>query len=204
MANLYRVRATLTYGQGGPGLSQFYFLVTGGSANATDALAVAGRVRAAWAAFAPSLATTFAIQTQATVDVLSDISGALTGSFGITPPANVVGTGGSTSSGPAQIMCGIKWGTNGINNGRKVQGRSFLGPLSNTQTGFPVPNVTPVANAASFVTALITATPPAAVAPLVIWSRPTTKTSNDGSSASVISGQLDFGKWFTMNRRRDG
>ena len=200
MASLYRVRTTLQYGAGSPGLSTNYFLVTGGTANATDAATVAGRVRGGWdvAKAMLSLGTTATVQPN--IDVIADTNGDLVGSFGITPPAVVTGTG-AAQTGPTQVMVGVRWLTSTFINGRRGQGRTFMGPIGSQATDFPTPQAAEVALVNAYVVGVLTASVPAAVAPAAVWSRPTSP-GGGGSSTPITAGQC-APQFYTLRSRRD-
>ena len=200
MATMYRVRARWDYGTGGPGLSTFYFLSTGGSPNAADAATVAGRVRGAFDVAKTLLSSSTAIIVSPQVDLIADVSGDLLGGFSITPPAVVSGTVAGTT-GPSEVMAGLQLLTANVVNGRRVRGRSFFGPVSGTLTGFPTPQAGIATALQAFGVALITATPPAAVAPAVVWSRP--KPAQVGSN-HLITGTAVAPGWFALRSRRDG
>lgn len=201
MATMYRVRARWDYGTGAPGLSTFYFLSTGGSPNATDAATVAGRVRGAFDVAKTILTTTTNVTVSPQVDLIADTSGDLLGGFSITPPAGVTGTVAGPT-GPTSAMVGIKLLTNDIVNNRRVQGRSFFGPIAGTLTNFPTPQAGVGTAISAFITALITASPPAAVAPLVVWSRPKVSPALFGSFHQVTAAVGAPG-FFVLRSRRD-
>lgn len=131
MAVMLRVRSTLTYGSGGPGLNTIYWLpgTPGGStADATDAVA---RVRACWQSAIAQFAASMSIQVQSQVDAIDDVLGTLVGSFSGTAVAAVVGTGGANNELPAaQVL--VRSRTALIRNGRLVKGRSYVGPVAAT------------------------------------------------------------------------
>lgn len=200
MATLYRVRARWDYGTGGPGLSTFYFLATGGSANSADAATVAGRVRGAFDVAKSLLTTSTTIIVSPQVDTISDVNGDLLGGFSITAPLPVTGTVAGTT-GPSEVMAGLQLLTASIVNGRRVRGRSFFGPVAGTLTTFPTPQAGIVSALNAFGVALITSTPPAAVAPAVVWTRP--RPTQFGTSSQIVSTACAPG-WFALRSRRDG
>ncbi len=202
MATLYRVRALWSYGTGAPGLSTFYFRVTGGAGGSSgDATTVAGRVRSAFDVAKTLLTTSTTIVVNPTVDIISDGDGSLQGSFTVAAPAAVTGTVAGTT-GPTEVMAGIQLLSNTIRNNRRVRGRSFFGPVAGTLTTFPTPQAGVATALAAFNTALLTVTPPAATAPLVVWSRPNPRGASNGSSADVVGASVAPG-WFALRSRRD-
>ena len=199
MAGMYRVRATISGTQGLPGLYTAYFRAEPGGGNSGSAAAVAARVRGAWDVFKTSLLTNITVQVQPIVDVLEDEGGDLIGSFGVTPPAAVVGTVG-TASGPSEVAAGLVLETGVIVSGRRLRGRQFLSPIANSQMIGTTPTGGIVTNTNAFGVALIGATPPLATAPAVVWSRPTA--TRVGSSFPVVSATC-AAKWFVLRSRRD-
>jgi hypothetical protein len=200
MASMYRVRAKWQYPFGGPGLSTFYFTVTGGApGSSADATTVAGRVRGAFDVAKTLLSTSTTVIVNPQVDVISDVTGDLVGGFSITPPATVTGTVAG-NDGPTAIMAGMRLLTNDILGGRRVRGRSFFGPISGTLTNFPTPQAGIVTALNAFGVALITATPPSAVAPAVVWNRPK---PGVGGSMHQITSVTVAPDWWVMRSRRD-
>jgi hypothetical protein len=204
MANLFRVRVTLQFVGGSPGVSTTYHDATG-SPSLASAQAASDRVRGAWDVVKTILAPSFVATPQAAVDVLSDTDGQLIQSFGITPLAAVVGTA-ATAQGPGATQAGLILNTSTVADRRRLRGRLFVGPLP---TGFTA-SVTPPAAVLTAIqamgTALVTVSPPAAVAPLKVWHRPIIASTGDvvrlGSSAFVTSSS-PAAKYFVLRSRRD-
>lgn len=199
LANLYRVRTVISSAFASDGLSTNYFLVTGGSANATDAATVAGRVRAGWAAIAGLLSTATTVTVQPVVDIISDATGELTASFAIAAPATVTGSGAAVN-GPIATAVGVRWLTNTFDGGRRLRGRTFVSPIGSQATDFPTPQAAEVTLVNAYVAAVLTGTVPAATAPLVVWSRPSPGGS-DGFSGAVTSGAI-APQFFQLRSRR--
>jgi len=126
---MMRVRADWTYGAGGPGLSTFYFKEPTGfdEGMAQD---VADRVRAFFDVQKACYPTTTAISTQATVDILNPTTGDLVSQIVVaTPPTDVTGTG--TDGLASFTTCAVlSHSTTQFISGRRVTGRTFLGPLN--------------------------------------------------------------------------
>jgi hypothetical protein len=127
VASMLRVRTVLSGFTGGPGLNTFYFL-TDTSPGTSDADAVLGRVRGLFAAINANFPPSMQADTSEVVDVLADVDGSLLDSLVGTPASPVVGTS-SVLLGADQAMVGIRIGTATIISGRRVSGRSFVGPL---------------------------------------------------------------------------
>lgn len=183
MATILRVRTTLTYGSGGPGLHTSYWLpgTSGGvTADATDAVA---RVRAFFNSISANFATTFSSLVQTEVAQISDQSGALLGGLTAATVAAVVGTGGG-AQGPIAAMSLARLRTGLVVNGRALKGRWYLGPVStgaiSTTGTFPSAAQTIVNNAG----ATMLGAGPTTTA-LAVWHRP--QGGNLGSSTAVTS-----------------
>ncbi len=195
---MYRVRAVWSGGPGGPALSTYYFKITT-PGSAADAATVAGRVRGAFDVLKTLWPSSMTIQVSSTVDQILDEDGSLTGSYGIATPAVVTGTGVG-GFGPPQVQPALLLLTNTFIAGRRVQGRSFLGPIIASQTNVPTPSAGVNTAIDAFGVALITASPPAATAPAVVWARP--KPGRNGQACDITSSTHSL-KFFTLRSRRD-
>jgi Zn-dependent protease len=196
--SIYRVRAAINGVQGLPGLFTAYYDASAGM-SAGDALTVASRVRAAWDVFKTSLTPAITVQVSPVVDVLQETTGDLVGSFAITPPALVTGTAAGAGA-PNEVAAGLVYDTGVILGSRRLRGRSFLSPLSHTAVAGTIPPAGTVTNVNAMGVALITATPPAAVAPHVVWHRP--KPGDPGQIFPTKSA-LCAAKFFVIRSRRD-
>jgi hypothetical protein len=199
--SLYRVRTVIQGVQGLPGLNTHYFIATGAGTTA-EATTCAGRVRAAWAAVAPSMPNGVTIQVQGQVDLIDTPTGNLAGSFSIAPPALVGGSGGVNLGAP-QVAGGIVWDTTVIVANRRLRGRTFVSPLFGGAVGAGAPVAPLPANLAAYSTALLTASPPA-TAPAAVWSRPIAAGKpggpRAGSSFPILVGTA-ASKWYTLRSR---
>lgn len=198
MAEIMRVRSTLTYGSGGPGLNTIYWTPAGAVATAPDAADAVARVRAFWLAIAGIFASSMSIQVQSDVTRLDPADGALQGQLSPTAPAVVVGTLGS-AIGPIASMWLVRLRTNQIVNNRALRGRWFLGPIS---TGA-------ITTAGTTSSALRTTVDNAATAMLsggatsstpVVWHRP--QGAGTGLASTVI-GCSSWDQVAVLRSRRD-
>jgi len=131
MTSLNRVRVASTGFSGGPGVSTFYFLDT------ATALPSLHTLFASIAASVPNVVT-FVIEPSG--DVIDDTTGTITGAWGGSPQAAVVGGRGGPYAAPTGVL--MKWGTSTIADGHRVKGRTFLVPVLGdtfTATGSVVP-----------------------------------------------------------------
>jgi hypothetical protein len=152
------------------------------------------------------LHSSMTVSMQASVDLIDEVDGALVGSFGTVPLANVVGTG-PTSQGPPQVMAGLVLNTSQIVAGRRLKGHLNIGPLSSGQSNQPTPNAGTVTAVNAMGVALVTVSPPATTAPLVVWHRPkrnkaTHALISPGLAADVTSSSCAL-RFFTLRSRRD-
>jgi hypothetical protein len=188
---------------GGPGISQFAFAGDDEFTdwNGTYAQTAVNAVRAFWNAGPNYIPNEITLTIDPVVDIYSIVTGALINSFtAATPPATVAGTSASAY----MMAAGFKvvFNTATIANGRRVKGGVFVVPCaSDTYGATGLVQATP---SATFTTAANTmrTTCKAADMDHIVWSRPTTKTSNDGGGA-VITGYSVPTKGSVLRGRRD-
>lgn len=198
MAIMMRVRATLTYGTGGPGLYTSYWRPStpGGSpADATDAL---GRVRAFFVGIAAQLPNSTAVGAQSDIALINDIDGALVGSLSPTPVAGVAGTGGASIA-PLASMALVRLRTNGVVNGRIVRGRWYVGPLASTAVS-AVGGIAAAAQTAINAAANAMLPAGATTTDLVVWHRPNGASPGEAVDVTTCS---TWGELAVMRSRRD-
>lgn len=199
MAVLLRVRATLTYGSGGPGLFTAYFTpgtVGGSTADATDCVA---RVRACFFALTAYFNNTYTIQVQSDVAAIEATTGALTGQFSATPVSVVTGTATGTAL-PAvtQVLVRIRTGT--IIGGRQLRGRHYIGPTSTVATLLnSIVAATAVAAFNTAFNAMLVTTPTTSFP--AVWHRPVNGT---GGGHSLVSSYSTWDQFAELRSRRDG
>lgn len=197
MAVILRVRTTIAYGAGGPGLLTHYFLpatLGGSNPDATDSCT---RVRAFLAQYASLVPNAVTFTVSPLVDAIQDTTGALTGSFTATPPAAVVGTGGVNFL-PSPVAIVVRYNTSAIINGRRLSGRSFISPLSVVAQGAAGSPTNAVLTQTTTAIAALT-TGAGTVIPQV-WHRP--KLAAPGSSAVLVSGSA-WSLFGSLRSRRD-
>lgn len=186
-----------------PCLLQTYWLpnTAGGSvADATEALA---RVRAFLQANITNLYTNMVYTATDACDVFDVATGVLTGTFTGAHPANVVGTGTGDPLSPALAWI-IRWSTSGIVNGRRLQGRTYLGIPSEGRSDSPggTPSAAGVGVMNTAATTILT--PLVTNTQLAIWHKPTLAAPGTGSLAVVTAGTVRGDGWGTQRRRRAG
>ena len=197
MSVILRVRATLTYGSGGPGVHTSYWNPGTPGGSLADANDVTARVRAALAIVAPQYPTTTSIQVQSDVAFIEATTGALVTQNSATPVGSVTGSGGA-SSGALATMVLARLRTNVVFNDRLIRGRWYMGPV------IPGAVSTTGQTAAGTITAfnnmgssLLGAG--ATASALVVWRRP-------GASAgapAIVTGISTWESLATLRSRRD-
>lgn len=197
MTVIMRVRTTVSYGFGGPGLLTHYFLPGNPGGSPADATAGIARVRAFLLQLASLQPNVCSSQVQSNVDYLQDTTGELISGDVGTAVGTVPGTGGVNSLPPFTSIV-VRYQTAMVIGGRRLLGRSFVGPLSTTaSTAAGGPTVAVGTQAASAVAALVAGA--GAVIPLV-WHRP--KVGNPGTSGSILTG-VSIPVFGTLRSRRD-
>lgn len=195
--SIMRVRATLEGLNGLPGLHTTYWNGTTATPTSGDADDCVDRVRAFWNSFAGFLADGMVVTPSGTVDVIQEGTGALVGSLPAST-TSVVSTGGTAA--PLATMMLLKYQTADIVNGRRLQGRSFIGPLEATVNtgGF----VAAAANTALLTAAAFLSTGGATASELVVWHRPSA-VAPSGGSVGVVTGFDTSLNFAVLRSRRD-
>lgn len=121
MANIDRVRVSLTGFGGAPGVATYYGL---------SGPALFPSVVALWGGLAELMPASVSIKTENSGDTLNDATGDLVGSWSIAPTTGVVGV--STDVYAAPSGAAITWLTQTITAGRRLKGRTFVVPLAGT------------------------------------------------------------------------
>ncbi len=115
---LQRVKTTWTGFKGAPGYANFYF-----APGTPPPLAALRTFFEAVKAFLP---TGLTIAYPGSGDIINETTGTITDAWSTTPPANTVGTGGTTYMGPVGIV--VEWTTATVVDGRRPIGKTFLVP----------------------------------------------------------------------------
>lgn len=175
MASLQRIRVVLSGGVGLPGVSTFYSEVAVPSAVA-DVAAFYDDIKG----LMPSTVTATILSSG---DVIEDSNGSLVGTWSEGTDTQVQGTSGVSYG--AGIGVAVQWNTNGIRNGRRVRGRTFLCPLTSdifqndgTIGATPLSTITTAAGIL------------ASGGQLRVWSRPSSIPAADGESHSVLNASV--------------
>ena len=184
MTYIYRVRAVGSGWTGAPGLSTFYFRGSSPTGySSAEALEAGKRVRAFFAALPAVITTANTWDVSESVDVIFDGDGSLVSGFGIATQSPVIGTGG-VNQGPPVNMCVGQLLTSTVVRGRRVRGRTYVGPFT---TGTTSATGTWATGVLSAVQNGLTALGTVITTPVtnVVWSRPTALAS--GVACDVTS-----------------
>lgn len=185
---------------GAPGYSNFYFHVDNPGASWDGGAVLAGdALNTFFTALKPYAPPSLKWRVQSDASVIEASTGELVSMASTGPRADIVGTSVATNYGASQGGV-INWRSNGVRNGRRVRGRTFLVPLSATAyttDGVMAPAfLTAVGNAA---TALINT---AGDLSLAVWARPTGPGAVDGQMHLVNTATIP-NKQAVLRSRRD-
>lgn len=194
---IMRVRFVITGVAGLPGVQTTYWNGASSVPVTADSTDVVGRVQAFWNSFKGFLASGTTVVGPQAVDIINPLDGSLTGQLSPGAVSSIGGTG--TSSMASATMMLLKYNTAVIVNGRKLQGRNFIGPVG-TNTN----NVGDVASAANagLLTAAAFLNSGATASVLCVWHRPK-GTPPAGGLASPVTGYGTSTEYAVLRSRRD-
>jgi len=180
---MYKVVAQWSGFPGAPGVSNFYFGL-GSTPTVANAANAQARVRTFFAGITFCLPTPVNITISGDSQVIDPATGAITGTLSNgTPPAVVVGAGGTSYSAPSGAC--ILWKTTTVINSRQLRGKTFIVPLTSsaydTDGTLLASRLTDLRTAAA---ALVTVGAFPSDELLVVWHRPV---SGAGGSAALAS-----------------
>jgi hypothetical protein len=202
---MLRVRVVGTGWSGAPALSTFYFLASAyDGAAASDAVA---RVHAHFLTSAAVFPPAAAFQVDSNVDVLDPLNGNVTATLGATGQLAVQGAATNAAYLPPANCLLLQLETQTYLAGRRVRGRSYIGPVSVLQATATGGVAFGDGIAASSGIAFFNGTP---IANLAVWRRPRPAGSGvkgnlpqrDGSAAVVTSLGVSP-KFAVLKSRRD-
>lgn len=113
-------------------------------------------------------------------DLIEDSNGSLAGTWSSGTPQTY--TGFNTNVYAAGVGVAVQWNTNGVRNGRRVRGRTFLCPL--TSAAFQADGTLDNSARTTLQTAADTL---ASAGHLLVWSRPESVVAANGDSNLVVS-----------------
>lgn len=200
MGHIIRVKVNWSGFVGAPGYTNLYFEPVPESDTITQPTvdAAVGKVQTflgTWRQWLPTVVTT---GVDSTVEELDEVTGALIGFWSATVAAPAGGSGSTAFASPAGAC--ISWGTQGVRNGRRVRGRTFMVPLASsaydtdgTIHGTHLPVMRTAAN---------TLHVDSNGARLVVWARPNGSIIPDGGAYDVITANITD-KVAMLTSRRD-
>lgn len=194
---MQRIRASIIYPDtGAPGVITLYTRSTG-LENGPTATLTGDRLKNALSAGLSIFCTTTTFVSDSFVDTLDPATGSITGSNPYTP-FTLVGTSGLTYLPPANQIC-VTWKTAAVIAGRRVRGRTFLGPL---QIGAAEANGSPSSGALTAAGAIATAWTDNGLTDTfaVVWHRPV---GGSGGTAEDITSHQIRDKMAVLRSRRD-
>ena len=194
---IMRVRAQITGSQGLPGLSTIYARGTAATPSSADCSDMVARVRAFWNALVGLQPAGCIILVSGDVDVLDETNGALVTGFSVAAPATVLGTGSEALPLATSVLLTHQTGT--ILNGRRLRGRTFISPVSDSVN---VDGLTASAARATIIAAATAMITGATASFPVVWHRPKLPGPLGGSIAPTTS--FSVGSNFAvLTSRRD-
>lgn len=121
MANIDRVRVSLTGFAGGPGVATHFGL---------NGPALHGIVRALWVSLSADMPDDVTIKVESAGDTINDTNGALVGNWSIADTPSFTGLASGSYAAPAGVV--LTWLTADILDRKRVRGRTFVVPLAGT------------------------------------------------------------------------
>ena len=169
MARIIRLKINWTGFQGAPGYTNLHFESVAGAAidqaTVNDAVAITQTWISSWRAYTPVLCFT---GLDPTITELDEQSGAIEAFWTATVTAAAAGSsGGAYAAGSGAC---VTWSTDGVWNGRRVKGRTFIVPIGST--GLQDDGTLATTPLAAWRTATNTFAGAANLARLVVWRRP--------------------------------
>lgn len=200
MGRIIRVKVIWTGFTGGPGYTNLYFEPVPESDTITQPVVdnAVAKVQTFLGTWRQWLSPVVVTGVDSTIEELDEVSGELQGFWSATVAAPTGGSGG-TAFASVSGAC-ISWGTQGVRNGRRVRGRTFMIPLAGsaydtdgTIHGTHLPVMRTAANALHA---------DSGGARLVVWSRPNKLLPIDGGAYDVITASISD-KVAVLTSRRD-
>lgn len=180
MTGMLKVKTRWSGFTGSPGWTNFFFRDFSGTGEPTQPQAVAavGRVNTFFQAIKDKFPASVTLTIQSDVEVIEETDGKMQSVFSVTAPAAIVGSNSiATFSGASGAV--VNWRTNGVRNGRRVGGRTFLVPTSTAlyqnDGTLDTAHRTGLQTAADALANGTTESPD-----LGVWARPSSKGATDG------------------------
>lgn len=181
-ANMYRFRANLGGFTGAPGINT-YFIRYPAEPIAAEVQESANLLRSAYVDMSLYIAGGVTVNIDPQVDVIRDTDGVLQSSSVITPPLTVTGQGSQNKVSRATQLV-ARYDTDAVVAGRRLRGRSFIGPASgdalNADGSVATAAITAVSSAFDGLLDVLEGR-------LVVFHRPSVPGASDGTSGFVQS-----------------
>lgn len=179
---MQRARAAINYGPGSPGVITIYTRTTAPENSASAQLTV-DRLKDAFTAGSNLFPNSLTMSSESFVDSIDPATGLITASYPVTPWSLSGNVSGGQYLPTATQLC-ITWKTDDVVAGRRVRGRTFLGPLATSlNQGDGTPTSAAITTALALGAAWIDAGTTDVEA--VVWKRP--KGSTPGSDHVITS-----------------
>jgi len=187
MAGIAKIPVVWSGVTGLPGVSVFYSL-------GTDAVAAVAALNTWFGQIKTLVPSAVTFQTPSDGDIVDETTGTLLSDFTGASGSSITGTGGSGSY-AAGVGFRVRWGTSGIENGRRVVGSTFIVPVLGSiyDTSGTIANAS-VSDVQGWSNTLVSA------AVLRVWHRPSPGGS-DGSAYPFMSASVPD-KVATLRSRR--
>lgn len=192
---LFRVKARWTGFSGAPGYNVFHFDAATEGAGPT-AQECADELRTFYSALITRLPSAVSINIESGVEVIDELTGQLTDFAQITPGTPIVGSGSGGFSSPTGAC--VNWLTDGVRNGRRLRGRTFLVPLGGSSYDADGTLGGPTLTAIQAAADVLAASP----VDLQVYGRPTAAGAADGYAEGVTSARV-ADKAAILRSRRD-
>lgn len=198
MSGDLRVVINWTGFNGGPGFTNLFWRTNNDTeAEQTHANDVVAKVDAWITAISNHLPSTVTVKVDPTVAMINATDGKQIAFFSVTPPAAHPGG----DSGPYSAVSGacFNWYTQGVRNGRRIRGRTFIVPLGGSKYDsvgtLASTTVTAFQNATNTMLALNGTTE------MTVWSRPSGVGATDGDTWPISAFTLPDKAAFLSSRR---
>jgi hypothetical protein len=199
MTQMLRAKLNWTGFTGAPGYTNLFFRdFTEGPVTQEMADGAKTKLTNFMASLGTRLPSTVTLSLDSTMDIIEDTTGQLQGFMTIVPPAATVGSVAGAYS-AASGAC-ITWNTNGVRNGRRVRGRTFIVPLGGTI--YDTDGTIATTHLTAFRTAATDLTAASGAGDLGVWARPSAPGASDGAWWVATGGSVRD-KVAVLTSRRD-
>lgn len=200
MASIVKVKARWAGFIGSPGWSNFYFRdFSAGEPVTSDAQGAVDKTNVFFGAIKALFPTVVNFTVQPDVEVIEETTGELKNILMVPAPTAIVGTAAAAGYSAASGAV-VTWRTNGVRNGRRIRGRTFLVPTANI--AYDLDGTLQASTINTLTTAAATFSSATGTPDLGVWARPSTPVATDGIWYAV-SGATVPDKAAVLRSRRD-